>query len=96
MLEYVLNTSADVFFQYCSRREGLRRAVVLRSIYQAIGGRPRLRWTWRGQLNEGVMFGELRILLLGLLLVICMGGCVSEYRYDVILARRLWSVEKDV
>ena len=35
MLAYVLNTSTNVFRQYCSRREGRRRGAVLRSRCQA-------------------------------------------------------------
>ena len=34
--------------------------------------RPTPHWNGRGQLNEGVMFGELRVLLF--VLVVCMGG----------------------
>ena len=36
------------------------------------GRRPPRRWTGRGQVNEGVMFGELRVLLF--VLGVCMGG----------------------
>ena len=35
MLEYLLNTSTNIFCQYYPRREGLRRGAVLRSICQA-------------------------------------------------------------
>ena len=36
MLEYVLNTSTNVFCQYSPRREGLNRRAVLRSIRKAV------------------------------------------------------------
>ena len=35
--------------------------------------RPPPHWTGRGLLNEGVMLGELSVLLF--VLVVCMGGC---------------------
>ena len=35
MLEFVLNTSTNVFCQYCPRREGLGRGAVVRSMCQA-------------------------------------------------------------
>ena len=95
----MLNTSTNVFCQYCPRREGLRRRPVLRSICKAPGRSPPPRWTGRGQVNEGVMFSELRVLLF-----VCfrsvhgwMGMHVlSECLYDTILVRRLCTMEKDV
>ena len=45
---------------------------VLRSICQASWPSTATTLDRRGQLNEGVMFGELRVLLF--VLVVCMGG----------------------
>ena len=42
------------------------------------GRRPPARWTGRGQLNEGVVFGELRVLVF--VLGVCMG--VWEWMYE--------------
>ena len=58
----MLNTSTNVFCQYCPRRQGLRRGAVLRSICKAPGHRPAPRWTGGGQVNEAVLFSELRVL----------------------------------
>jgi len=99
MLKYALNTCTSVFCQYCPRREGLRRGAVLGSILKAPGRRPPPRWTGRAQVNEGVMFSELRVLLF-----VCfrsvhgwMGMHVlSECLYDSILARKLGTMEKNV
>ena len=63
MLEFVLNTSTNVFCQYCPRREGLGRWAVVRASAKLPSGRPLPLWTGRGQLNESVMFGELRVCL---------------------------------
>ena len=56
------------------------------------------RWAERGQVNEGVMFSELRVLLF--MYYECAwvhgNGCVSACLYNAILVRRLWTVEKDV
>ncbi len=59
MLEFVLNTSTNVFCQYCPRREGLGRGAVVKQSAKLPGGRQLPLWTGRGQLNETVMFGEL-------------------------------------
>ena len=62
------------------------------------GRRPPSHWTGRGQVNEGVMFSELRVLLF--MYYECAwvygNGCVSDCLYNAILVRRLWTVEKDV
>ena len=65
------------------------------------GRRPAAHWTGRGQLNEGVMFDELRVWsLFGL--GVCMGECMgvnvgqNVCFCDAILVRRLWIVEKEV
>ena len=57
----------------------------------------------RGPVNTGIMFGELSVLLLLFLLMFFQqcallygNGCVSECLDNVILVRRLWTVEKDV
>ena len=64
------------------------------------GRRPPPHWTERGQLSEGVMFGEFRVLLL-----VCfrsvdgwmgMDVWVNVCLDDAILVRRLWTVELDV
>ena len=55
------------------------------------------RWTGRGLLNEGIMFGELKVFSLCLFLRSVHGnGCVRECLQNAILVRRLWTVEKDV
>ena len=41
----------------------LRHGAVLRSICKAPGRRPPPRWIGRGQINKGIMLGELRVLL---------------------------------
>ena len=56
-------------------------------------------WTGRGPVNEGVMFGQLSVLLFSFFeecARVCGNGCVSECLYDAILVRRFWTVEKDV
>ena len=63
MLDYVLNTSTNVLYQCCPRREGLRHGAVLRRICNAPGRRPPPCWIGRGQINKGIMLGELRVLL---------------------------------
>ena len=65
-------TRLQMFCQYCPRREGLRRDAVQRGICRASWPSPNTTLDRRGQLNEGVMFGELRVLLF--VLVVCMGG----------------------
>ena len=60
MLEYVLNTSTNVFCQYCPRREGLRRGAASEEQMPSFSGRrPSTHWTGIGLLKEGVMFGQL-------------------------------------
>ncbi len=59
MLQYLLNTSTNVFCQYCPRREGLRRGAGAKLPDR----RPPPHWTGRGPVNEGIMFGELSVLL---------------------------------
>ena len=54
MLEYLLNTSANDFCQYCPRRGASAKLP---------GRRPQAQWTGSGPVNEGVMFGELNDLL---------------------------------
>ena len=54
-----LQKYTNVLYQYCPRQEGLRRGASA----QLPGRRPPPLWTGRGQLNKGVMFGELRVLL---------------------------------
>ena len=69
--------------------------------------RPPPHWTGRGQLNEGIMFGELRcffrhffFFFFYFFLEECEwldgNGCVSECLQNPIFVRRLWTVEKDV
>ena len=62
----------NIFCQYCPRWEGLRRGAIQRGICRASRPSPNATLDRRGQLNEGVMFGELRVLLF--VLVVCMGG----------------------
>ena len=52
--------------------EGLRRGAFQRGICRASRPSPNATLDRRGQLNEGVMSGELRVLLF--VLVVCMGG----------------------
>ena len=64
------------------------------------GRRPPPHWTGRGQAKEGVMFGELRILLFGCFRSthgwMGMDVWANVRLYNAILVRRSWSVEKDV
>ena len=80
------------------RWEGLRRGAFQRGICRAFRPSPNATLDRRGQLNEGVMFGELRVLLF--VLVVWIGGWenrrVSECLYHAVLARRLCTVETDV
>ena len=64
MLEHVLNTSTNVFCQYCPRQEGLNREAVLRRRCQSSWASPITILDRRGPVNESIMFGELSILLL--------------------------------
>ena len=82
MLEYVLNISTNVFCLYCSSREGHCRGAVLRSICKSPGCRPRPHCTGRGQLNEGVMFSEWKVLL-----CVCSGVCMVA-RVNVAVVRK--------
>ena len=63
MLEYVLNTSTNVFYRYCPGRQGLRGGAVVRSRCLASRPSPTTYWTGRGPINEGIMFGELSVVL---------------------------------
>ena len=66
--------------------------------FQLPGRSPPQHWTGRGPVNEGIMFGQLSVLLF--LFDECArvygNGCVSECLYNAIPMRRLWTVEKDV
>ena len=63
MLESLLDTSTNVFCQYCPRREGRQRGQSWGASAKLPDRRPPPHWTGRGLLNEGVMSGELRVLL---------------------------------
>ena len=56
------------------------------------------RWTGRGRLNEGIMFGEWKFFysLCLFLRSVHGNGCVRECLQNAILVRRLWTVENDV
>ena len=72
MLEYLLNTLTTVFCYNCLRRLGLGSGAGAKHPES----RPPAHWTGRGRVNEGIMFGELSILLLlfvRFLLGVCMG-----------------------
>ena len=66
------------------------------------GHRPPSHWTGRGQINEGILFGELSVLLFVCFRSVhgwigyCGNGRVSECLENAILVRRLWTMEKDV
>ena len=98
MLEYVLNTSTNVFCPfYCPRREVLRRGAVLRSICQASWPSPTTTLDRKRTLKEGVMFDDLRALLFVLVVWIEMDVIVNAFPMKgAILVRRIWTAEKDV
>ena len=64
------------------------------------GRRPPAHWAGRGQLSEGVMFGEFRVLLLVSFRSVDgwmgMHVWVNVCLQNAILVRRLWTVENDV
>ena len=61
------------------------------------GRRPPPHWKGRGQLKEGVMFDDLRVLLFVLIVWIEMDVIVNAFPMKgAILVRRIWTVEKDV
>ena len=60
MLEYLLNTFSNVFCQTCPRRQDLGSGAGAK----LPESRPPAHWTRRGPVNEGIIFGELSILLL--------------------------------
>ena len=54
------------------------------------------RWTGRGQVKEGIMFGKFSAFLIIFFewaWSVYGNGCVNECLYDAILVRRLWTVE---
>ena len=66
MLEYVLNTFTNVFCQYCPRSLGEKASDVEQSWHASAklpARRPSPHWTVRGPVKEGIMFGELSVLL---------------------------------
>ena len=77
MLEYVLNTSTNVFCQYCflSGEKAFEVKQSWGASAKLLEIRPPPRWTGRGQLNEGVMFGELRVLLF------VLGVCMTRWEW---------------
>ena len=61
------------------------------------GRRPPPHWKGRGQLKEGVMFDDLRVLLFVLEVWIEMDVIVNAFpSKGAIFVRRIWTVEKDV
>ncbi len=64
MLQYVLNTSSNVFCQCCGRSIGEKSSDLEQSWAASAklpGRRPPPHWTGRRPGNEGVMFGELSV-----------------------------------
>ena len=64
MLQYVLNTSSNVFCQCCGRSIGEKSSDLEQSWAASAklpGRRPPPHWTGRGPGNEGLMFGELSV-----------------------------------
>jgi len=66
------------------------------------GRRPPPHQTGRGPVNEGIMFGQLSVLLVFSFFFfeecarVYGNGCVSECLYNAIVVRRFWTVEYDV
>ena len=69
----LLNTSTNVSVSIVLGEEASDVGAVLSSLpHKLPGRRPPPHWTGRRQLKEGVMFGELRVLLF--VLGVCMVG----------------------
>ena len=60
MLECLLNTFTNVFCYNCPRLQDLGSGAGAK----LPESHPAVHWTGRGTVNEGIMFGELSILLL--------------------------------
>ena len=72
MLEFVLNTSTNIFCQYFLGEKASDVEKSLGAGAKLPGRLPPPLWTGGGQLNEGVTFSELTVLLF--VLGVCMGG----------------------
>ena len=75
MLEYLLNTFTNVFCQNCPRRQDLLSGAGAK----LPESRPTAHWTRIGPVNEGIIFGELSILLLFLPFFRSVHGCVGMH-----------------
>ena len=79
MLQYVLNTSTNVFCQYCPRREVLRRGTVLSSICQASWPSPTTTLDRKKSSKKGIMFGELSVWFFVVVVVVFLPDYVGVF-----------------